>query len=1021
MMRARRHLLVAGLLLLCLQVAGAAPEGEADAVARLLASGKLDDVELARVARTQEHDSWLLVEHLLARGKPDVAKRLAQQADEAVVGPVGVYASMPAATKDAAARLQQLAKLGELLRSGKPAALLEELSGDRDPPATVFGVQGAVLRGDALIATGRTGDGIEAWIEAGEAALQLGWWKRARGLFSRALGFAYTGGSYELAARAGEGERAVIELQADAEGLAGVEFNLGAIAQLRGDLPRALRHLDESLHLSETLARPQDAASARSVRSFVLAELGEFAEAMEAQRVLGEYFRDRPRDGAWVRNRLSYGLIRYRVGDSDGATTAFREALEAARTSKDTEVEAQALDNLGHAYLQQERWEDAIDAFRTSLTLLTNRDDAYGVATLRLNLANALRTYAEALQAGRVETETAAEQAAAERKALVEARELIAKVATVAEQAGAEGMACHARLTLARILIAEGQRKQALELVERTRDEAKRLRAWTLRVLSTVVLARLHALEERWDAALREAHAAAEELGRSYAGLAESDLARARALTPDVFDIGVRAAERTKNDADLMYFLEAGRAAALLRGLGGRAAALRATVPAPVAERLAKRTRARLDAFTAWRSKRGNIRGREERALWRTYKAARDAEQKALDELLREQTLAAGRLAPRRVTSIRGLRSRLRTTARPGLRQVFAILNMQRDEATALMVESKGTRLVRWEGEELAELRTALENLGEARDGDLDPANLAALKSRFVDRLGIPAGTTRLYLSPDRELAYAPLAAVIPDDWELVWQPSATTFDLLAERRLRKGQGVLGLGDPDYGRVPDPDVLARRGGARLVRLESSRQEILDIAGTDRDRKLLFGEATERKFARALEGEGAGRHWRSVHLACHGLVDVERPEFSSLALTPGDGEDGLLTSGEILRLNMRTDLAVLSACRTGRGKFMRSEGLMSLARAFMFAGAPRVIVSLWDVPDDSTAHLMKAFYRAMAEGKSTAAALRSAQIAVRDHEEVVTVAEPGRPPKKVTRRPWADPSNWAAWVLWGLPD
>ena len=130
-----------------------------------------------------------------------------------------------------------------------------------------------------------------------------------------------------------------------------------------------------------------------------------------------------------------------------------------------------------------------------------------------------------------------------------------------------------------------------------------------------------------------------------------------------------------------------------------------------------------------------------------------------------------------------------------------------------------------------------------------------------------------------------------------------------------------------------------------------------------DVRLLQDASTEGALAAALvsrdrPGPPRERHrWRAVLLACHGLLDVEWPTLCSLALTPGSGEDGFLTAAEVMRLSMHTDLAVLSACQTGKGRFVRGEGVMSLARAFMHAGAPRVIVSLWEVDDQATSFLM----------------------------------------------------------------
>ncbi len=98
---------------------------------------------------------------------------------------------------------------------------------------------------------------------------------------------------------------------------------------------------------------------------------------------------------------------------------------------------------------------------------------------------------------------------------------------------------------------------------------------------------------------------------------------------------------------------------------------------------------------------------------------------------------------------------------------------------------------------------------------------------------------------------------------------------------------------------------------------------------------------------------------------------------------------------------------LSACETGRGKRFRGEGILGLPRAFLYAGAPRVLCSLWKVDDDATRALMVKFYELWnprdGKGLGAAAALKQAQAFVRSQEK------------------WRHPYYWAAWVLWGLPD
>jgi len=200
-----------------------------------------------------------------------------------------------------------------------------------------------------------------------------------------------------------------------------------------------------------------------------------------------------------------------------------------------------------------------------------------------------------------------------------------------------------------------------------------------------------------------------------------------------------------------------------------------------------------------------------------------------------------------------------------------------------------------------------------------------------------------------------------------------------------RGQGTLALGDPEY------------GDRELAPLPETRAEAAAVG----DVVLLGADATE---ARLVEALAARERWRSVHLACHAAIDPERLDRSSLAVTVGAGGDGHLTAQEVFRLRVPADLVVLSACETGRGKAYGAEGVVGFTRAFLHAGAPRVIVSLWRVEDRATRVLMEEFYAAWKTGGvSTAEALRRAQAKVASTEG------------------WEHPRYWAAWQLWGLPD
>ncbi len=122
----------------------------------------------------------------------------------------------------------------------------------------------------------------------------------------------------------------------------------------------------------------------------------------------------------------------------------------------------------------------------------------------------------------------------------------------------------------------------------------------------------------------------------------------------------------------------------------------------------------------------------------------------------------------------------------------------------------------------------------------------------------------------------------------------------------------------------------------------------------------------------------------IHFATHGFVDTRNPQFSGVVMSlvneQGDPENGFLRLNDIFNLNLPVELVVLSACNTGGGELVRGEGLIGLTRGFMYAGAPRVVASLWQVSDEGTAALMSEFYRQMLqEGKKPAQAMRQAQL------------------------------------------
>jgi CHAT domain-containing protein len=108
-------------------------------------------------------------------------------------------------------------------------------------------------------------------------------------------------------------------------------------------------------------------------------------------------------------------------------------------------------------------------------------------------------------------------------------------------------------------------------------------------------------------------------------------------------------------------------------------------------------------------------------------------------------------------------------------------------------------------------------------------------------------------------------------------------------------------------------------------------------------------------------------FRILHFATHGILDGTNPLYSHVVLSQsksGSGEDGLLEAREIMRMNLEADLAILSACQTGRGRISRGEGVIGMSWALFVAGCPTSVVSQWNVESNSTAKLMIEFHRAL---------------------------------------------------------
>jgi CHAT domain-containing protein len=248
----------------------------------------------------------------------------------------------------------------------------------------------------------------------------------------------------------------------------------------------------------------------------------------------------------------------------------------------------------------------------------------------------------------------------------------------------------------------------------------------------------------------------------------------------------------------------------------------------------------------------------------------------------------------------------------------------------------------------------------------------------------------RLVIIRDGRLHLLPFDALVDgagrylvETHTITYSPSATSYYLLAERRQR-GLGLdhalLAVGGVPYNRVSlvKTDPAAGYDHTQLSDLPGSTDEVLAARAAVGERGatlFLDSNATASAFKRADLAR-----YRIIHLAVHGIANAANPDRSALVLLsdPSAGEDGVLQASEIVQLRLRADLVILSACDTAVGPVEGEEGIETLSRAFLLAGARSVVSTLWSVDDTSSLFLMTRLYAHLASHEPVALALTAAK-------------------------------------------
>ena len=755
--------------------------------------------------------------------------------------------------------------------------------------------------------------------------------------------------------------------------------NIAAVYAILGEQGRALEYLSEALVLQRAGKDIAGEASTHLLIGHAYASLGDTTKALEAhnQALLLQRTTGNKRGEALTLD--SMGVAFNSLGQPKKALEYHQQALELQRTTKDRRSEAATLEHIGYVYARSGDFDRAAahytDALALSQAVGDRREEAnvlQGMAHIareRGDLVAARKHIEEAISKietvrGQVDTQLRASYLGVKHDAYQFYIDLLMRMHRVNPSEGNDATAlqiseqAHARSLLE--MLSEGQAniRQGVDpaLLARERVLSQQINAKAERLIQALG----QNAKERAAALNREISELEDQYRQSQTAIRQSSPAYAALTQPQPLGLKEIQAQLDQDTTLLEYSLGEERSYVWVVTQNSLK-----TYELPKREQIEKAARRVYELLKA--------RGKSNAAETPQQKQERVAQ---TDSQLLGTSRELSQMVLGPIGSELGV-GRVVVVADGALQYVpFAALPVVSGQLSVAPPAARNNRLRTTDNRQLTNERPLIV--------DHEIVSLPSASSLAIQRQGL------LNRKP------APNAvAVIADP----------VFSAKDERLIAQVKPGAPKQDEADGSVNTRIIehLADDSGLSIRRLKFTRQEADQILAEAPRAKSL--RAIDFKANRATATGGELSTYRYVHFATHGLIDSERPNLSAIVLSlvdhEGKPQDGFLRAHEIYNLNLPAELVVLSACETGLGKEIKGEGLVGLTQGFMYAGARRVVVSLWNVNDKATAELMARFYRGMLREKKTpAAALRTAQMEMSRQKQ------------------WQSPYYWAAFTLQG---
>lgn len=773
------------------------------------------------------------------------------------------------------------------------------------------------------------------------------------------------------------------------------------VSQLRGRLP-TLPVPEVSERLSDYLDNPVVRSDER-LRLRVLVIKGETDEDLDpslSQRSWTEALAlaQKLNEPAWAnRARGELGLVAFLQGDTNTAIVNLGQAIKVAESNGDTSSLVRWLTLFGHGYVELGRPEQALDFYERALKI------ARTVPELQMAFMTLVGKADVLIKVGRVS----------------EAEQLI--TATLAEATRERALGYQAELTvrLALVAVARKQIPQALEEMAKAMEFARA--AGANRILAGLALERARILRQgkrtaEAESVLREGITSSRSMGerlllpRLLAQLADLQLSRGRRA---------EASELLEEADDILEGLLTNASSPWVRGriLGSMDEVVSARIrlegegvdAAPTALfAVLERARARSLVDLLHARPLSEVRKPEELRVGERKIAAlqmqllrttnRAKRQQLLDEIFRaEEALAPlttelfarSRRSARAPVTLRGVQSALRPN------ELLFEVALGEPASFAIVVNRSAARVHRLPGRAVIQ-EQAERVVSAARAGKDVQADAKVLSTTLFSGLRELTGHRRLVVSVDGGLQQVPFE-LLEQPWAqgrrllethvVSYTPSASILMMLRTRAegLDTRRIALAVGASPQASVGISGTAAGPVTRGVYDLDATQLRPLPLATEEAEAvRTAFGTRASQVLVKDEATEAAVKQqpladYRVVHLAAHGIMSTKFPARSALVLRPSGTEDGLLQAREILNLRLNAALVTLSACDTSTGAAQGQDGVASLVRPFVAAGARAVVANLWAADDTFSAALMREFYRELAGGTDIGESLRRAKL------------------------------------------